>query len=205
MTSELYVLIAAILGGLIGYASSFFTTLFTQRNQKIKRKEERDWYLADQQQKIRAEILNRRYDEAETMITAVMEEILKIAEIIRSASKSRYLNTKLTKQKELFQLSDHWNQIDEFEQLHTIVHAIGDSKLIDSVINLHITYTSFLGWIDKSLIADLELDDTLTITKRKLNKVADFRMDAFEHYANFYRRLDTLRSGTYPQKSPHKE
>lgn len=204
MTPELYVLIAAILGGLIGFASSFLTTLLTQRYQKLKRKEERDWYLADQQQKIRTEILNRRYDEAETMITAVMEEILKIAEIIRSASKSRDLNTKRTKQKELFQLSDHWNQIDEFEQLHTIVHAIGDSKLIDSVINLHITYTSFLGWIDKSLIADLELDDMLTITKRKLNKVADFRMDAFEHYASFYRRLDTLRSGTYPEKWPTK-
>ena len=37
------------------------------------------------------------------------------------------------------------SQVEEFKQLHTIVHAIGDSELIDSVINLHVTYTSFLG------------------------------------------------------------
>ena len=56
------------------------------------------------------------------------------------------------------------SQVEEFKQLHTIVHTIGDSELIDSVINLHVTYTSFLGWIERSLIADLELDDTLPIT-----------------------------------------
>lgn len=200
MAPELYVLIAAILGGLIGFASSFFTAMLTQRSQAKRRKEEREWYLTDQQRNIRDGILNRRYDQAETLITAVMEEILSIAEVIRSASKSRDLDTKKKKQKELFQLADHWNQIDEFEQLHTIVHAVGDSELIDSVINLHITYTSFLEWINKSLIADLELDDMLPITKRKLNKVADFRMDAYDHYANFYRRLDKLRSGTFPEK-----
>ena len=129
-----------------------------------------------------------------------MDEILDIAEVIRSAAKSRDLDTKKEKQKELFQLADHWNQIDEFEQLHTIVHAVGDSELIESVINLHITYTSFLDWINKSLISNLELEDTLPITKRNLNKVADFRMAAYEYYANFYQRLDRLRSGTVPEK-----
>lgn len=204
MSSEVYVVIGAILGGLIGFASSFFTTQLTQRHETQRRKEEREWHLEDQQRKIRDEILNRRYDEAEALITAVMEEILNTAGVIFSASKSRDLDTKRAKQKELFQLSDHWNQIDEFEQLHTIVHAIGDSELIDSVINLHITYTSFMEWIDKSLVADLQLDDTLPITKRKLNKVDDFRMEAFEHYAHFYQRLDKLRSGTYPEKWPTK-
>jgi len=202
MTPELNVLIAAILGGLIGFASSFFTTLLTQRYQEKKRIDEREWYLADQQRQIRTGILNRRYDEAESLITIGMQETLNIAKIIYSVSKSKDLDTKKTKQKELFELSDQWSQVEEFEQLHTIVHAIGDSKLIDSVINLHVTYTSFLGWIERSLIADLELDETLPITKRKLNKVDDFRMEAFEHYAHFFQRLDILRSGTYPEKSP---
>jgi hypothetical protein len=202
MTPELNVLIAAILGGLIGFASSFFTTLLTQRYQEKKRQEEREWYLADQQRKIRTDILNRRYDEAESLITIGMQETLNIAKIIYSVSKSKELDTKREKQKELFELSDHWNQVEEFEQLHTIVHAIGDSELIDSVINLHITYTSFLEWIERSLIADLELDDTLPITKRKLNKVDDFRMEAYEHYAHFFQRLDKLRSGTFPEKWP---
>ena len=204
MSSEVYVVIGAILGGLIGFASSFFTTLLTQRHETQRRKEEREWHLEDQQRKIRDEILNRRYDEAEALITAVMEEILNTAGIIFSTSKSRDLDIKQAKQKELFQLLGHWNQLDEFEQLHTIVHAIGDSELIDSVINLHITYTSFMEWIDKALIADLQLDETLPITKRKLSKVDDFRMEAFEHYANFYQRLDKLRSGTYPEKWPAK-
>lgn len=204
MSSEVYVVIGAILGGLIGFASSFFTTLLTQRHETQRREEEREWHVEDQQRKIRDEILNRRYDEAEALITAVMEEILNIAGIIYSAFKSRSLDTKREKQKELIQISDHWNQIDEFEQLHTIVHAIGDSELIDSVINLQITYNSFLEWIDKSLVADLQLDDTLPITKRKLNKVDDFRMEAFEYYAHFYHRLDKLRSGTYPVKWPTK-
>jgi hypothetical protein len=136
MSSEVYVVIGAILGGLIGFASSFFTTLLTQRHVTRRLKEEREWHLEDQQRKIRDEILNRRYDEAEALITAVMEEILHTAGIIYSASKSRDLDTKKAKQEELFQLSEHWNQIDEFEQLHTVVHAIGDSELIDSVINL---------------------------------------------------------------------
>jgi hypothetical protein len=204
MTPEVYVVIGAILGGLIGFASSFFTTLLTQRHETKKRKEEREWYLADRKQNIRDEILNHRYDEAEALISAVMEEILNIAGIILSASKSRDLDTRRARQKDLFHLSDHWNQIDEFEQLHTIVHAIGDSELIDSVINLQITYNSFMEWIDKSLVADLQLEDSLPITKRNLNKVDDFRMAAFEHYAHFYQRLDKLRSGTYPEKWPTK-
>jgi hypothetical protein len=205
MPPELYVLIAAILGGLIGFASSFFSTLLTQRYQEKKRKEEREWYLADQQSQIRTEILNRRYDEAESLITTSMQETLNIAKIIYSVSKSKDIDTKRAKQKELFELSDQWSQVEEFEQLHTIVHAIGDSELIDSVINLHVTYTSFLGWIERSLIADLELDDTLPITKRKLNKVDDFRMEALEHYARFFQRLDILRSGTFPEKYPSEE
>lgn len=97
MSSEVYVVIGAILGGLIGFASSFFTTLLTQRHVTQRRKEERDWHLEDQQRKIRDEILNRRYDEAEALITAVMEEILNIAGIILSASKSRDLEIKLVK------------------------------------------------------------------------------------------------------------
>jgi len=202
MSPEVYVLIAAILGGLIGFASSFFTTLLTQRYQAKKRKEEREWQLTDQQRKIRAQILNRRYDEAESLIKIGMQETLNISKLIYSASRSRDIDTRRARQKELFLLSDHWNQVEEFEQLHTIVHAIGDSELINSVINLHITYTSFLEWIEKSLIADLELDETLPITKRKLNKVDDFRMEAFENYSNFYHRLDILRSGTYPEKWP---
>ena len=120
MTPELNVLIAAILGGLIGFASSFFTTLLTQRYQEKKRQEEREWYLADQQRKIRTGILNRRYDEAESLITIGMQETLNIAKIIYSVSKSKELDTKRGKQKELFELSDHWNQVEEFEQLHTI-------------------------------------------------------------------------------------
>ncbi|MFL7892865.1 MAG: hypothetical protein ACK2UM_04020 [Anaerolineales bacterium] len=202
MAPEGYVLIAAIVGGLIGFISSFFTTLLTQRYQEAKRKEEREWYLADQQREIRFEILNRRYDEAESLITFGMEEILKIAKMIHSAAASKDMETKRTRQAELFQFSEGWDQVEEFEQLHTIVHAIGDSELIDSVINLHITYTSFLEWTEKSILADLELDDSLPITRSKLNKVDDFRMEAFEYYANFYRRLDTLRSGADPEKWP---
>ena len=200
MPPELYVLIAAVLGGLIGFVSSFFTTLLTQRYQETRRKEEREWYLADQQRRIRSEILNRRYDEAEVLIKVGMEETLNIAKSIHSIARSKDLEAKRTRQKELFQLAEHWNQVEEFEQLHTIVHAIGDSRLIDSVINLHITYTSFLEWIEKSILADLELDDTLPISRTKLNKVEDFRMEAFEFYANFFERLDKLRSGTEPEK-----
>jgi hypothetical protein len=200
MSSELNVLIAAVLGGLIGFASSFFTTLLTQRYQETKRKEEREWYLEDQQRQIRSEILNRRYDEAESLIKVGMEETLSIAKRIHSIAKSKDLEAKRARQKELFQMSEHWDQVEEFEQLHTIVHAIGDSELIDSVINLHITYTSFLEWIEKSILADLELDDSLPISRSKLNKVDDFRMEAFEFYANFYKRLDKLRSGTEPEK-----
>ena len=200
MPPELYVLIAAVLGGLIGFASSFFTTLLTQRYQESKRKEEREWYLADQQRRIRSEILNRRYDEAESLIKIGMEETLNIAKSIHSIARSKDLETKRARQQELFQLAEHWNQVEEFEQLHTIVHAIGDSALIDSVINLHITYTSFLEWIEKSVLADLELDDSMPISRSKLNKVEDFRMEAFEFYANFYQRLDKLRSGTEPEK-----
>ena len=200
MPPELFVLIAAILGGLIGFASSFFTTVLTQRFQETKRKEEREWYLADQQRKIRSEILNRRYDEAESLIKVGMEETLKIAKSIHSIARSKDLETKRTRQKELFQIAETWDQAEEFEQLHTIVHAINDSKLIDSVINLHITYTSFLEWSEKSILADLELDDTLPISRRKMNKVDEFRMEAFEFYANFYQRLDKLRSGTEPEK-----
>lgn len=200
MSSELYVLIAAVLGGLIGFASSFFTTLLTQRYQETKRKEERKWYLEDQQRQIRSEILNRRYDEAESLIKVGMEKTLKIAKRIHSIAKSKDLETKRSRQQELFLVAEHWNQLEEFEQLHTIVHAIGDSELIDSVINLHITYTSFLEWIEKSILADLELDESLLISRSKLNKVDDFRMEAFEFYANFYQRLDKLRSGTDPEK-----
>ena len=200
MSSELYVLIAAVLGGLIGFASSFFTTLLTQRYQETKRKEERKWYLEDQQRQIRSEILNRRYDEAESLIKVGMEKTLKIAKRIHSIAKSKDLETKRARQQELFLVAEHWNQLEEFEQLHTIVHAIGDSELIDSVINLHITYTSFLEWIEKSILADLELDESLPISRSKLNKVDDFRMEAFEFYANFYQRLDKLRSGTDPEK-----
>jgi len=200
MPPELFVLIAAILGGLIGFASSFFTTLLTQRYQETRRKEEREWYLADQQRKIRSEILNRRYDEAESLIKIGMEETLKIAKSIHSIARSKDLETKRTRQKELFQIAETWDQAEEFEQLHTIVHAINDSKLIDSVINLHITYTSFLEWIEKSILEDLELDETLPISRRKMNKVDEFRMEAFEFYANFYQRLDKLRSGTEPEK-----
>jgi hypothetical protein len=193
MPPELYVLIAAVLGGLIGFASSFFTTLLTQRYQETKRKEEREWYLVDQERRIRSEILNRRYDEAEALIKIGMEETLNIAKSIHSIARSKDLESKRTRQKELFKLAEHWNQVEEFEQLHTIVHAIGDSQLIDSVINLHITYTSFLEWIEKSILADLELDDTLPISRTKLNKVEDFRMEAFEFYANFNERLDAHR------------
>ena len=200
MPPELYVLFAAILGGLIGFASSFFTTLLTQRYQETRRKEEREWYLEDQRRSIRSEILNRRYDEAESLIKIGMEETLKIAGSIHSISRSKDMETKKARQKDLFQLAEHWNQLEEFEQLHTIVHAIGDSKLIDSVINLHITYTSFLEWIEKSILADLELDNSLPISRSKLNKVEDFRMEAFEFYANFFQRLDKLRSGTEPEK-----
>lgn len=202
MAPEGYVLVAAIVGGLIGFVSSFFTTLLSQRYQEAKRKEERGWYLADQQREIRSEILNRRYDQAESLIKFGMAEILKIAKIIHSIAASKDMETKRTRQAELFQLSEGWDQVEEFDQLHTIVHAIGDSELIDSVINLHITYTSFLEWTEKSILADLELDDSLPITRSKLNKVDDFRMEASEYYANFYRRLDTLRSGTYPEKWP---
>ena len=200
MPPELFVLIAAILGGLIGFASSFFTTLLTQRYQETKRKEEREWYLADQERNIRSEILNRRYDEAESLIKVGMEETLKIAKSIHSIARSKDLETKRSRQKELFQIAETWDHAEEFEQLHTIVHAINDSKLIDSVINLHITYTSFLEWIEKSIISDLELDDTMPISRSKMNKVDEFRMEAFEFYANFYQRLDKLRSGTEPEK-----
>ncbi len=200
MAPEVYVVIGAILGGLIGFASSFFTTLLTQRYETKRRQEEREWYLTDRQRNIREEILNRRFDEAEILISTVMEEILKIAGVIYSTAKSGSSEVKLAKQEELFQLSEQWDQIEEFEQLHTIVHAIGDSQLIDSVINLQITYNTFLEWIDKSLVADLRLDETQPITKRKLNKVDDFKMEAFEHYSNFYQRLDKLRSGTHPEK-----
>ncbi len=200
MPPELFVLIAAVIGGLIGFASSFFTTLLTQRYQETKRKEEREWFLVDQQRQIRLGILNRRYDEAESLIKVGMEETLSIAKRIDSIAKSKDLESKRSRQKELFQVAEQWNQVEEFEQLHTIVHAIGDSELIDSVINLHITYTSFLEWIEKSILADLELDDSLPISRSKLNKVDDFRMEAFEFYANFYQRLDKLRSGTEPEK-----
>ena len=200
MPPELYVLLAAVLGGLIGFASSFFTTLLTQRYQETKRKEEREWYLADQQRQFRSEILNRRYDEAESLIKVGMEKTLSIAKRLHSIAKSKDLETKRSRQQELFLVAEHWNQVEEFEQLHTIVHAIGDSELIDSVINLHITYTSFLEWIETSILADLELDETLPISRSKLNKVDDFRMEAFEFYANFYQRLDKLRSGTNPEK-----
>ncbi len=200
MAPEVYVVIGAILGGLIGFASSFFTTLLTQRYETKRRQEEREWYLADRQRNIREEILNRRFDEAEILISTVMEEILKIAGVIYSTAKSGSSEVKLAKQEELFQLSEQWNQIEEFEQLHTIVHAIGDSQLIDSVINLQITYNTFLEWIDKSLVADLRLDDTQPITKRKLSEVDEFKMEAFEHYSNFYQSLDKLRSGTHPEK-----
>lgn len=205
MAPEGYVLIAAILGGLIGFASSFFTTLITQRYQETKRREERQWHLEDKRRMIRSEILNRRYDEAETLIKSGMGQILKISKIIQSTARSRDLENKRKRQEELFQLSEHWDQVGEFEQLHTIVHAIGDSQLVDSVINLHIAYTSFLEWIDKSIIADLALDDSLPITKSKLNKVEDFRMEAFEFYAAFYERLDQLRSGVNPEKRSSSE
>jgi hypothetical protein len=204
MPPELYVLIAAILGGLIGFASSFFTTLLTQRYQETRRKEEREWYLEDQKSSIRSEILNRRYDEAESLIKIGMEETLKIAKSIHSIARSKDIETKRARQQALFQLAEHWNQLEEFEQLHTIVHAIGDSKLIDSVINLHITYTSFLEWIEQSILADLELDATQPISRSKINKVDDFRMEAFEFYANFFQRLDMLRSGTEPEKESRK-
>ena len=200
MSPEVYILLAAVLGGLIGFASSFFTTLLTQRYQETKRKEERAWFLVDQQRQIRSGILNRRYDEAESLIKVGMEETLSIAKRIDSIAKSKDLESKRSRQEELFQVAEQWNQVEEFEQLHTIVHAIGDSELIDSVINLHITYTSFLEWIEKSILADLELDDSLPISRSKLNKVDDFRMEAFEFYANFYQRLDKLRSGTEPEK-----
>lgn len=200
MSPEVYILLAAVLGGLIGFASSFFTTLLTQRYQETKRKEERAWFLVDQQRQIRSGILNRRYDEAESLIKVGMEETLSIAKRIDSIAKSKDLESKRSRQKELFQVAEQWNQVEEFEQLHTIVHAIGDSELIDSVINLHITYTSFLEWIEKSILADLELDDSLPISRSKLNKVDDFRMEAFEFYTNFYQRLDKLRSGTEPEK-----
>jgi len=200
MPPELFVLIAAILGGLIGFASSFFTTLLTQRYQETRRKEEREWYLQDQERKIRLDILNRRYDEAESLIKVGMEETLKIAKSIHSIARSKDIETKRTRQKDLFEIAETWDQAEEFEQLHTIVHAISDSKLIDSVINLHITYTSFLEWIEKSILADLELDDTMPISRSKTNKVDEFRMEAFEFYANFYQRLDKLRSGTEPEK-----
>jgi hypothetical protein len=205
MAPEGYVLIAAILGGLIGFASSYFTTLLTQRYQQARRKEERQWHLEDQRRMIQSEILNRRYDEAETLIKSGMGQILKFSKIIQSTARSRDLENKRKRQKELFQLSEHWNQVGEFEQLHTIVHAIGDSLLVDSVINLHIAYTSFLEWIEKSIIADLALDDSISITKSKLNKVEDFRMEAFEFYAAFYERLDQLRSGVYPEKRSSRE
>jgi hypothetical protein len=204
MAPEVYVLLAAVLGGLIGFVSSFFTTLLTQRYQEKKRIEERQWYLADQQRNIRSEILNRRYDEAENLIKVGMEETLDIAKSIHTMARSKDLEVRRTKQKELFQQAEHWNQVEEFEQLHTIVHAIGDSELIDSVINLHITYTSFLEWIEKNILADLELDDTFSITRSRLNKVDDFRMEAFEFYANFFQRLDKLRSGTEPVKRSSK-
>jgi hypothetical protein len=200
MSPELYVLIAAIIGGLIGFASSFFTTLLTQRYQETRRKEERQWYLEDLRRTTRSEILNRRYDEAESLIKIGMEETLKIAGSIHSIARSKDMETKKARQTDLFQLAEHWDQLEEFEQLHTIVHAIGDSELIDSVINLHITYTSFLEWIEKSILADLELDDSLPISRSKINKVGDFRMEAFEFYANFFQRLDNLRSGTEPEK-----
>ena len=204
MAPEVYVLLAAVLGGLIGFVSSFFTTLLTQRYQEKKRKEEREWYLADQQQNIRSEILNRRYDEAENLIKVGMEETLDIAKSIHTMARSKDLEVRKTKQKELFQQAEQWNQVEEFEQLHTIVHAIGDSELIDSVINLHITYTSFLDWIEKNILGNLELDDTFSITKSRLNKVDDFRMEAFEFYANFFQRLDKLRSGVEPVKRSSK-
>jgi len=34
--------------------------------------------------------------------------------------------------------------------------------------------------------------------------VDEYRMETFEHYAHFFRRLDILRSETYPEKSPAK-
>ena len=95
MSPEVYVLIAAILGGLIGFASSFFTTLLTQRYQAKKRKEEREWQLTDQQRKIRAQILNRRYDEAESLIKIGMQETLNISKLIYSASRSKDIDTRL--------------------------------------------------------------------------------------------------------------
>lgn len=202
MSAELYVLIGAVLGGLIGLASSFFTALLNQRQETRRRRAERNWFLEDQERKTRNDILNRRYNEAEALITAVMEEILNTGGIIYSAAKSKSPKIKRQKLNQLFQLWDHWKQIDEFEQLHTIVHAIGDSELINSVINLQITYNAFMDWIDYSLVSELQLDDSRTIPKRKLNKVDDFKMEAFEHYAHFYRRLDLLRSGISPEKYP---
>ncbi len=59
MSSEVYVVIGAILGGLIGFASSFFTTLLTQRHVTQRRKEERDWHLEDQSE--------TKYSTADTM------------------------------------------------------------------------------------------------------------------------------------------
>jgi len=202
MPPEFYVLIAAVIGGMIGFASSFFTTLLTQRYQETQRKEEREWYLVDQRRKIRLDILNRRYDEAEALIKVGMEGMLKIAKCIHSIANSKDLETKQARQKDLFVHAEHWKQLEEFEQLHTIVYAIGDGLLIDSVINLHVTYTTFLEWVEKSILADLELDDTLPIPRDKINKAEDFRMEAFDYYASFFQRLDKLRSGTEPEKRP---
>jgi hypothetical protein len=129
-----------------------------------------------------------------------MEEILKTTGLVHSAAKSSSADIKQERLRALFQLSEQWDQIEEFEQLHTIVCGIGDSKLITLSINLQITYNTLMEWIDKSLLADLRLDETLPITKRKLGKVDDFKTEAFDHYADFYQRLDKLRSGTSPKK-----
>ena len=129
-----------------------------------------------------------------------MEEILKTTGVVYSAAKSSSAKIKRERLRALFQLSEQWDQIEEFEQLHTIVCGTGDSQLIDSVINLQITYHTLLEWIDKSLLADLRLDETLPITKRKLSRVDEFKTEAFDHYSNFYQRLDKLRSGTSPEK-----
>jgi hypothetical protein len=205
MAPEAYVLIAGILGGLIGFASSYLTTMLTLRFQEAKRKEERDWYLADQQRSIRSEILNRRYDEAEALVTVGMENTLKIAKLVHSVAKSRNMETKKNRQAELFQLSEEWSQVQEFDKLHTIVHAIGDSQLIDHLIDLHVNYTSFLEWLEKSIIADLVLDETLPITRSKLNKVYEFRMEALDFFGRFYERLDQLRSGKEPEKKSSRQ
>jgi hypothetical protein len=184
------------IGAIIALVSALLTILlvellFTRRMMKQRAQDQ-----IEQSRKEFKEMMKPRFEQTASLAGRVNQKILEIIEAYYIAERSRHeLEQTFIENVTALrgQLIDK-NALHNNNQLESVIHTIGDEKLVDAAGELIGNYNRLIGWIERRFRfnpADIQftMEDTQVIESA--------RSDSLFYFGRITKRLDALQNGVW--------